>query len=218
VSHFAELIENSGRRLLATLDSVLNLSKLEAGEMDLERHPVDLVEEAEAVVDELRAEADGKEITLQIDASAPSVRAVADAGGIQIIARNLVSNAIKYTAAGGTIWVRIHRDERTGPHAPPDRPPVAVLEVEDTGVGMKPEHTEDLFEPFRQASEGKGREYEGTGIGLAVTKEVVDRMDGTIAVDTEEGEGSRFTVRLPLADREDPETVTERTDPDNELG
>jgi Signal transduction histidine kinase len=72
------------------------------------------------------------------------------------------------------------------------------LEVEDTGIGMDPEMAEDLFEPFRQASEGWSREYEGTGIGLAVTREAVEQMGGTIEVDTEEGEGTRVTVRLPL--------------------
>ncbi len=198
VSNFAELIENSGQRLLATLDSVLNLSKLEAGQMDLERQPVDLVAEAEAIVDELRPEAAEKEITLQVDTPPPSVRAIADAGGVQIIARNLVSNAIKYTEDGGSIWVRLYGDEDTETPGELAPSPHAVLEVEDTGMGMDPEHTEGLFEPFRQASEGKAREYEGTGIGLAVTKAVVDQMNGTIQVDTEKGVGSRFTVRLPM--------------------
>jgi len=73
----------------------------------------------------------------------------------------------------------------------------AALEVEDTGVGMDPEKTDELFEPFRQESEGFGREYEGTGLGLAVTKQAVDQMGGTIDVETARGEGSQFTVRLP---------------------
>jgi signal transduction histidine kinase len=73
----------------------------------------------------------------------------------------------------------------------------SVFEVEDTGIGMDPEQVPILFEPFRQASEGTSREYEGTGLGLAVTKRVVNQMDGEIEVDTERGEGTCFTVRLP---------------------
>ncbi|MEF8866778.1 MAG: ATP-binding protein, partial [Salinibacter sp.] len=77
----------------------------------------------------------------------------------------------------------------------------AVIEVEDTGIGMDPEMAEDLFEPFRQASEGLSRTYEGTGVGLAVTSETIDQMGGRVDVDTEEGVGSRFTVRLPRSER-----------------
>jgi signal transduction histidine kinase len=72
------------------------------------------------------------------------------------------------------------------------------LEVEDTGIGMDPGGVETLFDPFRQESEGLGREYEGTGLGLTVTKKAVDQMGGSIDMETEKGEGSRCTVRLPL--------------------
>ncbi|MFB6248456.1 MAG: sensor histidine kinase, partial [Salinibacter sp.] len=114
--------------------------------------------------------------------------AEADEGGVQIVLRNLLSNAIKYTGEGGTVRVRSLQDEGR-----------AVLEVEDTGIGMDPEAAERLFEPFRQASEGFGREYEGAGVGLAVTSEAVAQMDGSIEVETEKGEGTRFTVFLPAA-------------------
>jgi signal transduction histidine kinase len=73
----------------------------------------------------------------------------------------------------------------------------SFLEVEDTGIGMEPEVAERLFEPFRQASEGWSREYEGTGVGLAVTKKATEQMGGSIEVETQKGEGSRFTARLP---------------------
>ena len=122
----------------------------------------------------------------------------ADAGGVQIVLRNLVSNAIKYTEEG-EVQVRAYQTNDE-----------VVLEVEDTGIGMDPSRAEDLFEPFRQASEGVSREYEGTGLGLAVTKQAAKQMGGTIEVETEKGEGSRFTVQLPRAEG----SPTERPDPE----
>jgi signal transduction histidine kinase len=85
------------------------------------------------------------------------------------------------------------------PEAPTEAAAAAILEVEDSGIGMDPSVAERLFEPFRQASEGMSREYEGTGIGLAVTKKATEEMGGSIEVDTQKGEGSRFTVRFPAA-------------------
>ena len=75
-----------------------------------------------------------------------------------------------------------------------------MVGVGDSGMGMDPEKTEDLFKPLRQASEGMAREYEGTGLGLAVTRDAVEQMEGSIEVETEHGNGSQFTVRLPQPD------------------
>ena len=187
VARFAGLIEGSGQRLLDTLDAVLNLSKLEAGQMGLESRPVDLAEQAERIADQLRPQAEDGGLALMVEAG--SVEARADEGGVQIVLQNLLSNAIKYTGEGGEVRVRVYQNENE-----------AILDVEDTGIGMEPEVAETLFEPFRQASEGLDREYEGTGIGLAVVRRAVEQMDGTVDVETEKGEGSRFTVRLPRTD------------------
>ncbi|WP_263785646.1 PAS domain S-box protein [Salinibacter grassmerensis] len=183
---YATMIERSGKRLLETLEGVLNLSKLQSGQMEMEVEPVDLAKQVRWAVQELRPKAEEKGVRLQLETD--SVMAEADEGGVQIVVQNLVSNAIKYTGQGGHIWVRSFQDE--------DR---AVLEVEDNGIGMNPEVAESLFEPFRQASEGLNREYEGTGVGLAVTNKAVARMKGSIEVDTEEDEGTQFTVQLPAS-------------------
>jgi PAS domain S-box-containing protein len=195
---YTELIERGGKRLLDTLEGVLNLSKLEAGRMEIDEGPVSLATEAQQAAEELRPEAEEKQIDLRLQTE--GVWAVADGGGVQIVLRNLLSNAIKYTEKGGCIWVRTYREKdaaRSENAAQSEN--AAVLEVEDTGIGMEPEVAERLFEPFRQASEGFGREYEGTGVGLAVTKKAAEQMGGSIEVETEKGEGSRFTVRLPKA-------------------
>jgi len=182
---FASLIEQGGRRLLQTLNGVLNLSKLEAGQMDLSATAVDLTTKARQAAEELRPKADEKGLRLDTSGCEPDVTARADDGAVQIILQNLLSNAIKYTEEG-RVDLRAYLEEGR-----------AVVEVEDTGIGMDPEVAQDLFEPFRQASEGIGREYEGSGVGLAVTQKAVEKMDGRIEVETEKGVGSRFTVDLP---------------------
>lgn len=195
IPRYARLIERSGRRLMDTLTGVLNLSKLEAGEMDLSAEPVDLSEEVREIVEQYQPRAEDASIDLQVDTGKTQVWALGDEGGIQIALRNLVSNALKYTEEGGQVSVRTYQEDQ-----------VSVLEVEDTGIGMDPESVPDLFEAFSQESEGIGREYEGTGLGLTVTKEAVDRMGGTIEVETSRGEGSQFTIRLPRAEEQFPGT------------
>jgi len=186
VSQCSQMIENSGRRLLETLDAVLRFSKLETGEMDLQNGSVDLVEHGRKTTAEFTARAEEARVDLAFEADVDSVLAWADEGGVQIVLRNLVSNAIKYTEAGGRIRVRAWAEEEA-----------ACVAVTDTGIGMNPEQVDDLFKAFKQASEGVSREYQGTGLGLALTKRVLEEMEGSIHVETEKGNGSRFVVRLP---------------------
>ena len=186
LARFATLIEQAGTRLLRTLDGVLNLSKLEAEEIEMDACPVDLAEQVRQAASELRPKAE--EVGLDLRVEAGDTCAWANEGGVQIVLQNLLSNAIKYTGEGGEVRVRSCQNEDE-----------AILIVEDTGIGMELEVAETLFEPFRQASEGLDRDYEGTGIGLAVVKRAVEQMDGTVDVKTQKGEGSRFTVRFPRA-------------------
>ncbi|WP_251951849.1 PAS domain S-box protein [Salinibacter ruber] len=232
LSQFAGLIQRSGKRLMKTLTGVLNLSRLEAGEMDLDARPVDLAEQAEEITEELRPQAKEKGLTVQVETEGPTW-ALADEGGVQIVLRNLLSNAIKYTEEG-SVEVRAYPENGSTGETDEKRAASearatneaeatnearatgegtatgearatgeAVIEVEDTGIGMSASQAEDLFEPFRQESEGVAREYEGTGLGLAVTRETAQQMDGAVKVETQKGEGSRFTVRLPLAEPSD---------------
>jgi signal transduction histidine kinase len=173
-----------------TLTGVLNLSKLQAGEMQLDLGPVDLTNEVKEVVEEFGPQAQEADICLGIQVEDGPVWARADDGGLQIVLRNLVSNAIKYTEEEGQVRVQARQEGS-----------VAVVEVADTGIGMDPATVSSLFDAFKQASEGVEREYEGTGLGLTLTKEVLDRMGGSVEVETEQGEGSRFIVRLPRAEK-----------------
>ena len=187
-ARFAGLIEKSGRRLLDTLGAVLNLSKLEAGEMNLAREPVDAAQELDDAAELFEMEAEDAGLTLTVETPDTPLWAWADPDGLQVVLKNLLSNAVKFTDDGGEIDARV----RTGDDA-------VTIEIEDSGIGMHPENVPGLFEAFKQASEGVGREYEGTGLGLAVTKEAVDQMNGSIDVETEKGRGTCVAVRLPRA-------------------
>jgi signal transduction histidine kinase len=185
IPRFAHLIEESGHRLLETLDSVLNLSKLEAGEMELSPESIPFADEVRETAELFGPQAEEAGIDLRVYTPDESLRGYADPGGLRIVLRNLISNALKYTE-DGAVCVRAERQNGA-----------AMIEVEDTGIGMNPDEASALFEAFRQESEGITREYEGSGLGLAVTKRVVDQMDGSIDVETEKGKGSCFTVSLP---------------------
>ena len=189
IQEFSRRISEGGERLLETLDSVLNLSELEAGAMEFPLGPINLTAEARDVVTLFEREAQNANIALHSHTSAPPVHVRANQGALRRVQRNLLSNALKYTDEGGTVVVRVR-----------ETPDAGVLEVEDNGIGMHPDEVDDLFNAFKQASTGSARVYEGSGLGLAVVERLVDRMDGTIDVTTEKGEGTTFTVRLPRAE------------------
>jgi signal transduction histidine kinase len=156
--------------------------------MDLSLGPVDVAREVEAMAEEFGPQAEKAGVDLQVETTTKPLWAEADGQALQIALRNLVSNGIKYAGKEGTVTVRAYEEEKA-----------VALEVEDDGIGIAPQEVERLFEPFRQESEGRARAYEGTGLGLTVTKKAVGQMGGSIDVDTEKGQGSRFTVWLPRA-------------------
>lgn len=182
---FSSLIEQNGHRLLRTLNDVLHLSKLETGQMSLSPKSVELTQEVEDTLALFRPQADESQLTLETEIDPAPVWATVDPNGLRIVLRNLMSNAIKYTPKGGNISIRVQSDE------------AATLEIEDTGIGMNADEVPRLFEAFRQGSEGVNREYEGSGLGLAVTKRIVREMEGRIEVDTEPGVGTCITLHFP---------------------
>jgi len=191
---FAERIYESGQRLMETLDSVLMIFRLKAGLQDLNQAQVRLGQTVEEAAEVIPPEARKKRIDLRVGIE-QDVEGTFSPASVRRIAENLLENGVKFTPAGGQVTARIREEAGT-----------AVLEVEDTGVGIDEEALSTTFEPFRQASEGQGREHEGTGLGLAVTKKIIGQMWGSINVETEEGRGSRFTVRLPQAEKASGET------------
>ena len=183
-----EIIQRSGETLLAILNDVLDLSKIEAGKLELETTAfdiVDLIDGARAVFAS-QAAAKGFDLTLSLDpAGAGTYRG--DPTRVRQILFNLISNALKFTETGG---VEIGLAQSEGGLA---------LWVKDTGIGIAPEHMAALFEKFEQADASTTRRFGGTGLGLAICRELAELMGGSITGESEPGRGSTFLVSLPLA-------------------
>ena len=186
-------IRSSGRTLLSLITDVLDLAKIESGKMEL--HPVrtSVVDLVERVVGAMMPIAERKNLDLssEVDSDVPLV--FQDVGKLQQVLNNLLSNAIKFTPEGGRVRVRASRQNDN-----------LVLTVEDTGIGIPLEDQDRIFEKFRQGATATGqhdpltREFEGTGLGLSITRELSKLLGGGIALQSEFGKGSRFTVMVPL--------------------
>jgi len=182
----AASIRRSGRRLLDTLDSVLQVSQLESGAIDLDPEPLDLVEVVSKHVEALAPRADRNDVQLEFSRRAPTVEARVDVDATERIVEELVRNAVDFSEAGDHAWVEVK-----------GHPEHVTITVEDTGIGMREKRLEKLFRPFEQASVGQDRTHEGAGLGLTVVYHLVRLMDGSIEVESERGEGTRITVQLP---------------------
>ncbi|MEM1117442.1 MAG: PAS domain-containing sensor histidine kinase [Bacteroidota bacterium] len=180
-----EAIGAGGQRLLTTLNSVLDLARLDAEREVLRPQQVDAVAHIERTMSLLRPLAEERGLSLTVTASPQVVPAVLDAGALDRVLTNLVGNAVKFTDRGG-VTVEIDGD-----------PSDLVIRVLDTGIGIGEAFLPELFTEFRQASEGDGRSHEGTGLGLAITKRLVELMGGSISVESTWGVGTAFTVVLP---------------------
>ena len=185
-----ETVRDNGRHLLALLNDILDLAKIESGKFEPERGPVDLGELVAGVRDLMAVRAAERSIALEARAEGPvPERVVTDGLRLRQILINLVGNAIKFTDAGGvTLVVRLVGE-------PPDRR--LAFDVVDTGIGMTRAQVERLFEPFTQVDASNTRRYGGTGLGLAISRRLARLLDGDLEVRSAPGEGTAFTLSLP---------------------
>jgi len=177
-------IERSSRRLLDTINSVLDLSKLEADAVTPSPQPVDVVDEVLGTAEMFQPQAQEQDVTLTTDVSADTLSADLDPTMLHRITDNLVGNALKFTDAGGQVVLRTHATDDT-----------IMIEVEDTGTGIDEDFLPQLFESFARGDNAATQE--GSGLGLPIAKRLTELMGGTITVDSEKGVGTTFTVRLP---------------------
>ncbi len=186
----ASYILESGNRLMETLNLILDLSKLEAEQTEISVNMLDLVVLAQSVVKSYMPGALKKQLYLSFDTSRDHIYMQSNERMLSSVFHNLINNALKYTMSGG-ITVTIDLEE--GPYGN-----CAVCSVQDTGIGIPEEFHETIFDEFRQVSEGYSRHFEGSGLGLSITKRFVEKMNGTISVNSSLGQGTEFIVRLPL--------------------
>lgn len=183
-------IHTSGEHLLALINDILEVSKIEAGRTVLDLNQFSITSLSRQSLDAYRTEAAQRHIELHLDLkllNADQDAFIADPRRVRQILANLLSNAIKFTPDGGKVTLRVRRD----PH-------LLTFQVEDTGIGIPENQQPLLFEKFQQLENVRQRQYQGTGLGLALTKQLVDLHGGSVNVASKVGVGSIFTVRLPI--------------------
>ena len=192
-AHALQAIRRNGSHLLQIINDVLDLSKIEAGRLDLEWINHSPWQVALEVVSALKVHAVEKCVALEIEAvGGPPAVGVMDPTRFRQIVMNLVSNAIKFSEPGGRIVMRVgDRPTSRGERG-------LFVEVEDQGIGMTPDQIGQLFRPFHQADSSTMRRFGGTGLGLSITRRLVEAMGGVIAVHSALGRGSCFAVAIPL--------------------
>ena len=182
----AQLIASGGNRLLNTLNSVLDFARLRAHDQKLLLTPINVIERVSRQCELLSSLAKQKDLQLEFECEIDHLVALLDDSSLDRVLNNLIGNAIKYTKRG-KITVRIEQDNSH-----------FEIQVIDTGIGIKNSFIPHIFDPFRQEHMGDDRPYEGVGLGLTITKRLVDLMHGEIEVESRRNKGSSFKVRFPL--------------------
>lgn len=185
---YLQIIQDSGKHLLEIINDILEFSQLEAGKAALNIQAIDLRQFSQRIIRGFEQEAQQKNIHLSLDfqVTDPSPLFWTDADRLQQILLHLIHNGLKFTPESGAVTLRIWREQT-----------MAVFQLEDTGIGIPEHQLPLLFEQFQQLEKSLQRTYGGTGLGLALTKQLVELHGGIIEVESSLGEGSIFTVRLP---------------------
>jgi PAS domain S-box-containing protein len=180
-------IEQSGKHLLELINDILDLSKIESGRMELQIAPVSLQHLCELSLTFVKQQAYHKTIKLNSKIAEGLGEIEVDERRIRQVLINLLSNAVKFTPEGGEVWLEVEADADGE---------VLQFRVIDTGIGIAPENIDKLFKPFVQLDSSLSRRYSGTGLGLALVRRIVELHGGSITLESEVGNGSRFTVTL----------------------
>lgn len=185
---YSHNIEESGRHLLELINDILDLSKIEAGKMELELGPVSIKSVCEASLRLVKQLAHKKQLQVSQSIDGSSTTLIADERRLKQVLVNLLSNAIKFTPENGQIGLEVKKDVAQQ---------AIHFTVWDTGIGIPPEDMARLFQPFVQLDSKLSRQYAGTGLGLSLVSRMTEMHGGGITVESEPGQGSRFTVSFP---------------------
>jgi signal transduction histidine kinase/CheY-like chemotaxis protein/HPt (histidine-containing phosphotransfer) domain-containing protein len=205
---YAETVQSSGDALLTIINDVLDFSKIESGELDLEEHPFSVRECVESSLDLVAAQAasQGIDLVVQIDDDVPAV-VESDVTRVRQVLVNLLSNAVKFTTEG-EILVHVLVEDGTDPEQP-----VLAFAVRDTGIGIPQDRMHRLFRSFSQVDSSTTRVYGGTGLGLAISQRLTEALGGRLTVESEVGTGSTFTMVVPMIRAADGEEDRTRVAP-----
>jgi PAS domain S-box-containing protein len=194
-----EMVRDSSRHLLALINDVLDISKIEAGQLEVSSEPFDLRDSIEKTVSIVGPLADKKGLAMRVEL-APEIGAlVSDPRRVEQVLLNLLNNAIKFTDEGG---VTLTAEIVSGAHR--TAPSAIRISITDTGIGIKPEDLTELFQPFRQVDAGLARQHDGTGLGLAICRRLAELLGGEVDATSEWGTGSVFVFTLPVSEPEEP--------------
>ncbi len=184
---YSSHITNSGIHLLGLINNILDISKIEAGKMELNCEHFNLKEIFDDVEALIYPIANKKNITIKIDAPENNVEIYADRTKFKQMMYNLLNNAVKFTPENGSIHISTKNDDG-----------YMLIEVTDTGIGIDEHEQEIIFHPFRQVDSAESRKYQGTGLGLALVKQFIELHNGTIEVESEVEKGSTFKLKVPI--------------------
>lgn len=194
IQNCLEKIRDSSEHLLALINDVLDISRIESGKIKYAPSPVDIVEVTDSVLTIMYGYLSDRNITFRTELEEPQTRYVlTDAVRVREVLVNILGNAVKFTNDGGTVTYAVSYQPGTD-----DRFMNVRYRISDTGIGMSEDFVEHIFDEFSQEDHGARTQYKGTGLGMAITKRYVDLMGGTITVESKKGVGSTFTVELPM--------------------
>ena len=194
IKNCLDKISDSSEHLLALINDVLDISRIESGKIKYTPAPVDIVEVTDSVITIMYGYLANRDITFRTELEEPKTRYVlTDAVRVREVLVNILGNAVKFTHDGGTVTYSVSY------HSGKDEQHIHVqYRIADTGIGMSEEFVDHIFDEFSQEEHGARTQYKGTGLGMAITKKYVDLMGGTIFVESKKGVGSTFTVDLPM--------------------
>ena len=192
---YVRTVMEKGDQLLQLITGILDISRMEAGQMKFAREPFELADVVSVALSTIAPHARSKKLNLQLALPDELPRLYGDRDKVRQVLLNLLGNAVKFTPEGGAITIRAHVEP-----ADEDVPREMVrVEVEDTGIGISSEHHVRVFDPFYQVDNTSTREYGGTGLGLNIVRRFIEAHSGRVGVDSEEGRGATFWFTLPTA-------------------
>ncbi|KAA5827998.1 PAS domain S-box protein [Algibacter amylolyticus] len=181
-----QMVKNSGDHLLSLINDVLDISKIEAGKLEVTFAPFDYLKSLQSSIDFVSPQASAKALNLKTEISEMEITLVSDQGRVEQVLLNLLSNAIKFSEQG-TILIKADVVDNH-----------LITQVIDQGIGISEKDISKLFMPFAQLKDGLNRNHEGTGLGLSICKNLIEKLGGSINVQSEIGKGSNFSFKLPL--------------------